>query len=459
MLSVAGPYQKVIQNVAGCDSTINLTLSVTPAPVTGSCYAEEVVSFNQKKRNDGSLVLATRSIATKALGAPQASDVATSEANNNFVSLGFGGDITLKFGSAIKNGTGNDVRVIETSFGSPSCSRFPEKIRAYASQDGCNFVYMGEGCQDTDFDLGSLAWAQFIKIVDISNPNAVYQGTPIVDGYDLDGIMCLNGYESNPLLATITPGADSVIAYTPGQCKNGSNVPVARRNPAKALGLPQGNNTINFVALGFGGSLTLKFDYVIFDNPAANDLQVVETSFGNPSCASYAERALIEGSLDGNNWIELGLLCQDGQVDINNAGVVQYIRLTDRSALSSFSGAADGYDVDGVIVINPSCGSVAARIAADQVVDVTTTPDEETVGNLYPNPASDIAVLSVDGAKANEVWTVQVVDIAGRLVSTSSFTTTEGVTEHRIEVSQLSSGIYQVIATNGANKIVQKMTH
>jgi hypothetical protein len=126
---------------------------------------------------------------------------------------------------------------------------------------------------------------------------------------------------------------------------------------------------------------------------------------------------------------------------------------------SNFSGAADAYDVDGLVVINKTCGSNATRNAADLIVDVTSTPDEETVGNLYPNPATDIAVLSVDGAKANETWTVQVVDIAGRLVSTSSFTSTEGVTEHRIPVSHLSSGIYQVIATNGANKIVQKMTH
>jgi hypothetical protein len=458
-LSTAGTYTHVLPNAAGCDSTISLTLTVIPAPVVSSCYAEEVISFNQKKRNDGSTVISTRSIATKALGAPQSSDVATSESNNNFVALGFGGDITLKFGSPIKNGAGNDVRVVETSFGTPACSRYPEKIRAYASQDGCNFVYMGEGCQDTDFDLGSLAWAQYIKIVDISNPNAIYQGTPVADGYDLDGIICLNGNESNPVLATVTPGANSVIAYAPGQCKNGTNVPVSRRNPANALGLPQGTDVVNFVALGFGGTLTLKYDYVIFDNPAANDIQVVETSYGNPSCNTYPERAQFEGSLDGTTWTYLGDLCQDGQLDINSAGVIQYIRITDRSLASNFSGAADGFDVDGLVVINKECGSNATRNAADLIVDVTSTPDEETVGNLYPNPATDIAVLSVDGAKANETWTVQVVDIAGRLVSTSSFTTTEGVTEHRIQVSQLASGIYQVIATNGANKIVQKMTH
>jgi hypothetical protein len=132
-----------------------------------SCYATEVVSFNQKKQNDGSTISIGRSNPLKALGMPENNDT------ENFVSLGFGGDITLKFGSPIKNGDGDDVRVIESTFGSGSgnCARYPEKIRAFASQDGCNFIYIGEGCQDQDFDLGILAWAQYIKLVDISNVN------------------------------------------------------------------------------------------------------------------------------------------------------------------------------------------------------------------------------------------------------------------------------------------------
>ena len=453
-LTTGGTYTMNSTGVNGCPMVTTLNLTVVPTPPTaGSCYAEQVMSFNQKKRNDGTYVDANRSNPSKALGAPENNDT------YNFVSLGFGGDITLKFGSPIKNGTGNDVRVIESSFGNISCARYPEKIRAYASQDGCNFIFMGEGCQDTDFDLGSLAWAQYIKLVDMSNPSATYQGTPVADAYDLDGIMCLNGYESNPIPATITSGANQVVNYTPGTCKNGTAVPVSRRNPANALGLPQGNDVVNFVALGFGGSLTLKFNYVIFDNPASNDLQVVETSYGNPTCAAYPERALIEGSLDGVNWIQLGQLCQDGQVDINSAGVVQYIRLTDRSAASSFSGTADGYDVDGVIAINPTCGSVAARSAADQVVDVVNVPNEEVSSSLYPNPASDITTLSIDGTNANETWTVSIADLSGRVISTTTFVANEGISEYRISVSELSFGIYQIVATNGSNKIVQKLVH
>ncbi|MFN5319732.1 MAG: hypothetical protein ACK5CY_12905, partial [Bacteroidia bacterium] len=84
------------------------------------CYAEEVVSFNQGPKQDLiSTIEAARSNPASALGAPENNDT------QNFVALGFGGEIVLKFGSPIKNGNGNDVRVIETTFGSPICERFP----------------------------------------------------------------------------------------------------------------------------------------------------------------------------------------------------------------------------------------------------------------------------------------------------------------------------------------------
>ena len=442
----------------GNDFGIDDISFIETCPAT--CSPVEVVSFMQGTSSDNlTPVSADRSDASEALGAPEESDVATSAANNNFVSLGFAGEIVLKFAYPIKNGAGDDIYVVETTFGTngnQNCARYPEKIRAYASQDNCNWVYLGEGCQNTYFDLQGLNWAQYVKLVDITN-SASFQG--LVDGYDLDGVVCLHGEELNPVPTALVGGsAQTVVNYAPGLCKNGNAVPTARRNPASALGVAQNNNTINFVALGFGGSLVVKFDYVIFNNPAATDIKVVETSFGNPSCASYPERAMVEGSLDNVNWTSFGELCQDGEVEIGNTPV-QYIRVTDRSAASSFGGSADAYDVDAIVVINPTCGTLAARTAADQIVDVINVANEEVSSNLFPNPASDMTVLSIEGTNANETWTVSITDISGRVISTTTFVSNEGISEHRISVSDLSYGIYQIVATNGSNKIVQKLVH
>ncbi len=416
-----------------------------------SCYASEVVSFNQKKQNDGSTVTTSRSNPTKALGAPQNNDT------ENFVSLGFGGDITLKFANPIKNGAGNDVRVTESTFGGTSCARYPETIRAFASQDGCHFVWIGDGCQDTDFDLGSLAWAQYIKLVDVSPIGATYQGTPVADAYDVDGVECLNGSESNPVPSTLVSGsATQVINYTAGLRKNGTAITPARAIPANALGLPQGTNTVNFVALGFGGSLTLKFDYVIFDNAATNDLSLVETSFGNPSCASYSEKVMVEGSLDGINWIMLTNedICLDGEIDINNAGVIQYVRLTDRSASSKFSGTADGYDVDGLVVIN----ECATNATPARIFDNTSTANEVASAEVFPNPFTESTNVEITTGDLDNSVTIRVVNFLGQQVYVETLNVaSSSVVRHTIAMNEFSKGVYFLTVETNTTKETVKL--
>lgn len=419
-------------------------------PNPNSCFATEVVGFNQKKQNDGSTISALRSDPTKALGMPQDNDT------ENFVSLGFGGDITLKFANPIKNGDGNDVRVIESTFGSMSgnCVRYPETIRAFASQDGCNYVWIGDGCQDVDFDLGPLAWAQYIKLVDISDVGAPYQGTPIADAYDVDGIMCLNGYEENPIPAVITEGASEVISYLPGARKNGTPITLARTNPANALGVPQGTDVVNFVSLGFGGQLTLKFPYVIFDNPTENDLQIVETTFGSPACASYPETADIEGSLDGETWVYLGTICLDGYIDITSAGTIQYIRITDRTPATSFNGSADGYDVDGVVVINKLCGEGNTE---ERIADNNNTPDEVTGVEVYPNPFSKVANLVLTTGKDDNSVLITVSNYLGQTVATEKLNiAASSVVNHTLNLDGMKSGIYFIaVETNTGREVIK----
>jgi hypothetical protein len=419
-------------------------------PGTTGCYATSVVNFNQLKRNDGSIVPAAQSDATQALGAPQDNE------SQNFVSLGFGGSVTLSFDGAIANGEGTDIRVVESTFNSAICRRYPERVRAFASQDGCHFVYLGEGCQDYEFDLGSLEWAQYVKLVDASPLGVPYQGQTIVDGYDVDGVVCLNGTLSNPVPAAVELGANEVISYAPGLRRNGTPVEPARTNPNSALGLPQNTNTVNFVSLGFGGSLVLKFDYVIFDNPLMNDLKLVETSFGNPSCTTFPELAAVEVSLDGINWTLISTVCQDGEIDITTAGTIQYVRLTDRSKASAFSGTADGYDVDGVVVINELCGN---SNALSRIMDDVTFRDEEFSASLYPNPALDQVMLTVQTTESDNQVNINVMNTLGQIVKTESVNCSEGSTvQHALALNGFTKGIYFVSIETTSGKEVIRLT-
>lgn len=430
--------------------TIGSNVVFAQTPGTTGCYASNVVSFNQLKRNDGSTIPQVESNPSMALGAP--TNMAST--NINYVSLGFGGSITLSFDGALANGTGNDIRVEETTNPSIICRRYPERVRAFASQDGCHFVYLGEGCQDAEFDLGALEWAQYIRLVDASLLGVPYQGETIVNGYDVDAVVCLNGTIANPVPAPIEDGANEVISYAPGLRRNGTPVDPSRTNPANALGVPQNTNVVNFVSLGFGGSIVLKFDYVVFDNPLSNDIKIVETSFGNPACTNFPELASVEVSLDGINWILIGTICQDGEIDITTAGTIQYVRLTDRSKASSFTGTADGYDVDGLIVINQACGN---SDALSRVSDDLNFSEDVFSASVWPNPAQDQALISIQPGENDNQISIQLMNAFGQIISSRNVTCAAGtILQHTLSLQNLPKGIYFVsIETEGRKEVLR----
>lgn len=410
------------------------------------CFASEVYSYNPTKRKDGSTIPDERRNPSKALGAPQNSD------ELNFVALGFGGEIVLKFAQPIANGAGNDIRVIETTYGSPRCDRYPERVQAFASQDGCNFVYLGEGCQDAEFDLGVLSWAQFIMLKDVSPINASFNNDGQADGYDVDAIQCLNGSATSTDDDGLVAGsASEVVQYVQGTRKNGTAIHHTRTNPDQALGVPQNNDIgVNFVTLGFEGKITLKFDYVVFDKPG-NDLMIVETSFGAPSCDAYPERALVEVSLDGITWHFLDDICLDKEIDLNGIHAIQFIRITDRSAQSQFSNSADGFDLDGVLVLNGACETNnTARIA---YYDNNNTPDEIAEIIASPNPFRDQFSLTYATGAVDEDVKLRVFNYVGQEVMQDRFKVARNTKiEHPISLSQLPKGVYIITTESGGQK-------
>jgi len=198
-----------------------------------------------------------------------------------------------------------------------------------------------------------------------------------------------------------------------------------------------------------------KFDYVVF-NRAGNELKITETSYGNPSCTNYPERAKISVSIDNVNWTDLGELCQDGQVDFGIVPYAQYIKITDMSSTASnrFNGVADGYDVDAVVVLNNSCGTTGARLAQ---FDNTETPDDGIVVSLYPNPVEEYATLSIEGLSTETPFVVDIIDASGRIVRTENIRIGVENPYAILHVNELSRGIYQVSIKNNDYSTVYRM--
>lgn len=144
------------------------------------------------------------------------------------------------------------------------------------------------------------------------------------------------------------PWADSVVSSAQGLRKDGSAVLAARSDATSALGVAEDDTVdAHFFSLGFGGSLTLKFD-----NPQSGGVVVVEaTNLGYPQ-----EKASVEVSENGTTWVSAGSVTQDGEVSVPSDVCVQYVRVKDTSNSADFSDdSADAYDVDGIKLTGNTC--------------------------------------------------------------------------------------------------------
>jgi hypothetical protein len=481
-------------------AVLGLGLSVNAQPLYPTTVVDYYVGLTQDGLSNG--VPPGRGDSENSNGAPQESDTDMGEVPGdpttvNFTSLGFEGFVILGFAQPFGDGEGIDLTVFETSYNTPNCGIWPEYADVYVSQDGCNWVKVAENqCQNIDIELpDNMPWGLFVKVVDVS-PRAAFN--PDADGYDVDGVKAY-------YLSSVTPSggpdvypvsfSDYIVGNTKGPGANNANTPpAARKIPSQAIGSPSTSDVTGsmvFVSLGFDkpatvdieGQITLMFDYTIFDQPGS-DITVYETTWGdkftNSNCANYPEIAEFWGSNDGSSWTLLnadptnepaeaykggpGRLCRDGFLDISSmpesggARTLRYVRVFDKSIRGSsrFPNTADGYDVDGLV----------AKICSDEpgkmgYVDQINVPDEDPgmfFADVFPNPAIDFVTVSIETAAIEQAYRIQVIDVTGRTVMTSSLNAgASAFVNHSMAISELPSGVYMVSVEGNDYRTLQKM--
>jgi len=152
---------------------------------------------------------------------------------------------------------------------------------------------------------------------------------------------------ATPQPATPEPNANcvavSVRRYNP-KLDSVGNPLTAFTDPTAALGIPQGDASANYVALGIGGSLELNIDPPI-QNTFGLDMLIHETS---PDGAPVMETARVQGSFNGFIWLNLGTLDSDGWVDLGLLPYIRYVRIIDETDITGLADGmvTDGYDVD-----------------------------------------------------------------------------------------------------------------
>src|SRR5690554_208699 len=164
--------------------------------------------------------------------------------------------------------------------------------------------------------------------------------------------------------------ADKVVEYTIGE-----PAPVEKyRDSNHSLHEPDYKNyhTPNFVSLGCGGSLTVKFTDNGFMNLPGDDLYIFEVG---PS----KETATIEISQDGQDFIFAGKISGGkSSLELSNVGidsetVFYYVRITDLKEVCRSISA--GADIDAIGAIN---SVMEITIDADVLFDVAKYDLKET---------------------------------------------------------------------------------
>ncbi len=428
--------------------------------VTTGCTGGSVLDYSPGLQKNGQPITdPERNDPSKALGDPQINNTL------NFVSLGFGGSITLGFdGGAALNGPGDDILVVETTYGEiagpeSDFETYPESAEVFVSQDDINFFSVGVIFTDqaASFDIDAagqgFVWISSVKIVD-TTPSSSISG----DAFDLDGISALNG--CGPVQLFNEGGdcnATEVVEYLEGTALGGGMIAMNRTDADEALGQPERTDDLVFVSLGYGGSLTLGFGGSVLNNDG-DDLEIVETTFYNNTCDSYAEFADVLVSMDGDEYFFVKTVCRDDAfVDISDAQgtpllpFINFVRIVNNDGLSD---TPDGFDVDGVVAID-NCED--GEIETPQLAEQALANEQLSELSSYPNPTNGISNTVFITARTGRT-TVAVYDMNGRSVATLFNQEAQAGKEYRLNFdgTDLPNGVYIYRLTNNFETINEK---
>jgi hypothetical protein len=140
----------------------------------------------------------------------------------------------------------------------------------------------------------------------------------------------------------------------------------------------------------------------------------------------------VEYSNDGSLWNRIGDVKASGNYDFNN-----YRFTHNNPKAGSNLYRLKMADIDGKFTYSPVKSIVVKNIKGS--------------GSVYPNPFS--ATLNLEYRNTNEAHnaTIQIVDIAGKILETTGWNMTEGLNNKVLNVNKLSGGIYFLVIRNNNN--------
>ncbi|MGB3607447.1 T9SS type A sorting domain-containing protein, partial [Psychroserpens sp.] len=419
------------------------------------CYGAFVVENSYmpgNKKNGNPITDPMRTDPAKALGAPQNDDTF------NFVSLGYGGEITIGFDGAVLNQDGDDIEIVETTFGSSNFESYPEAAEVYVSQDGFNFysvgiVLTGESAR---FDITnasvSLAYITQVKLVDVTPA-----GSPSTDGFDLDGIISISGCtileEPNTCFSEIVNGSfeDDNTFVGPWKYVDESNVPGwATTSPTGTIEI-QRSGMVNGNA-----SSTGDFHFELNGDGLNTIYQEICTTPGANIKLSFSHKKRLNSGVDmmeiyfGNSLTDIESQTAYPFIAAAGAGweakqVVYEVPLGQESTFVYFKAISGTSSTIGNLLDDISV-SVTSDFPTDAqellaALDVNEHTALRTEVSIFPVPASDVLNLKISGHGIGSV-SYEIISSIGRSLKKENINAISKDNTFVADISYLADGTY-----------------
>ncbi|MFQ5719641.1 MAG: Ig-like domain-containing protein [Acidobacteriota bacterium] len=400
VVDLAGGAQSGQVNVTVAGQSSNILDYFAETPPNTSPFAEEVIASSGASNT------------AETLGA----------SDGVFSDLGVAGSITLRLGSTVEDGPGNDLQVFENTADGADCYG----VLVSASSAG-PFDSLGTFCGTAFVDLAAHDPIRFVRLVDANDglPTAQIDGVFAIRVKMAVSVVILDSQGAvvqtllGPTIAigTALPEAtvvdpltdgeqDDISATTSSRFRTGMSAALASpipgltdfagpavtrpadiaRNGSRVLEAGDGDS----VAVEAGHSITLALARFIRDRPGA-DFSVVEDDSDGSGCY----RIHVSHSSAGP-YSEIGQFCGSHDVDLAGAGKSRFVRIIgeendDRSVTRIHSLTVDGRHMQAGLLL--SDGSVQKGVLAPAAlsagVTATITPGE---GNVCTADTLSLAV-------------------------------------------------------------------
>ena len=189
-------------------------------------------------------------------------------------------------------------------------------------------------------------------------------------------------------------------------------------NPLTHSGSGSSSTTLNFGANHEDASFTISgLDAVTNGNPNNRYIESVTVTYvdGNGNTQT-------EGTYNGNN---------TNSANVNISGEVSSITVT----------LEDGYDGNAPGTLSVNLGTVSSCLPSGALVEEEKIRSDETIMNLYPNPASNILNLNIDLVQDSDIK-LRIVNLNGKLMWRTNKSLRGGNQNMDLDIQGLNSGVY-----------------